>query len=122
MLIYNDDERVAEQPPTKKVKRIERIVNLVSSEPPPCPKLNIPMTFFLTPWKPDRILNDVDFMDTMKKDAADKRAEVVDKRAEAADKKSDTSDKRVLRVIMSNLHYCVVLCFCESNVIVGNIY
>lgn len=63
-----DDTR---QPPAK---RVRRIVNLVKNEPPPCPRLQRPLTFFMSKGKPDRALEDPEFVDYLRKDAEAKQA------------------------------------------------
>lgn len=60
------------QPPAKRVKRI---VNLVKSEPPACPRLQKPLTFFMSVGPPnEEVLQDKDFMDHLKRDAAKKQS------------------------------------------------
>lgn len=61
---------ITKQPPAKRVKRI---VNLVKNEPPPCPKLQRPLTFFMTTGSPEKPLKDPEFVDCLKRDAVEKQ-------------------------------------------------
>lgn len=60
----------ASQPPAKRVKRI---VNLVKTEPPPCPRLSRPLTFFMAQGSSQQFLQDGEFVDCLKRDATQKQ-------------------------------------------------